>query len=105
MRISAWTSDVCPSELERALTSLVPPIVRRFSAAERAELGGGAPADWGRESWQIARDFVYPNAFDRDACEGDLPGETSLTQEDIVKAVPVAPSGRASSRERVGQDG
>lgn len=75
---------------ERAVTSLEPPIVRRYSAAERAALGGGAPVDWGRESWQIARDFVYPNAFDRDACEGDLPGETALTQEDIVEALPVA---------------
>ena len=83
---------------ERAVTSGEPPIVRRYTAQERAELGGGDAAEWGRESWQIARDFLYPTAFDRDACEGDLPGETALTQEDIVQSVPVA-------RKRVQQAG
>lgn len=75
---------------ERAITSGPDEVVRRYSPPERAELGGGTPVDWGRESWQIARDFVYPNAFDRDPCVGDLPGEAALTQEDIVEAVPVA---------------
>src|SRR3546814_5307786 len=74
----------------RAITSAQPPLVRRYSAAERAELAGGTAADWGRESWQAARDFVYPNAFDSDPCSGELPGETALTQEDIVAALPVA---------------
>jgi len=82
---------------ERAITG-EPPVVRRYSAAERAELGGGGPDDWGRESWQTARDIVYPNAFDRDPCEGELPDATALTQEDIVAAVPVA-------RQRVVQAG
>ncbi len=75
---------------ERAITSTERPIARRYSAAERAEYGGGEPADWGRESWQAARDFVYPTAFDTDPCAGELPGETALTQEDIERAVPVA---------------
>lgn len=74
---------------ERAITAAEPPLVRHYSAQEKAAFTGGDPAEWGRESWQIARDFVYPNAFDRDACEGDLPDETALTQEDIVAAVPV----------------
>lgn len=82
---------------ERAITG-EPPVVRRYSAAERAELAGGIPDDWGRESWQTARDIVYPNAFDRSACEGELPDTTALTQEDIVAAVPVA-------RQRVVQAG
>ena len=75
---------------ERAITTGDRPIVRRYSAAERNALGGGEAADWGRESWQIARDFVYPNAFDREACDNDLPDETALTQGDIVEAIPVA---------------
>ncbi len=76
---------------ERAITSAKVPLVRRYTAAERAELGGGGPDDWGRESWQTSRDFVYPNAFDRPACEGeDLPDETALTQEDIVRAIPIS---------------
>ncbi len=83
---------------ERAISSAPEPIVRRYSADERAELGGGSPADWGRESWQISRDFVYPNAFNRAACHGDLPDTAALTQEDIEAAAPVA-------RQRVTQAG
>ncbi|WP_083440034.1 S1/P1 nuclease [Altererythrobacter epoxidivorans] len=75
---------------ERAVTSGAEPIVRRYSAEERAALTGGDAAEWGRESWQIARDFLYPSAFDRPVCEGELPDETALSQEDIVESVPVA---------------
>ena len=76
---------------ERAISDPARPVVRAYSAAERADLGGGTPADWGRESWQISRDFVYPTAFDtEDACEGELPRETKLSQEDIEKGVPIA---------------
>jgi hypothetical protein len=82
---------------ERAITG-EPPVARRYSPAERAELAGGDADDWGRESWQTARDIVYPNAFDRTPCEGELPDATALTQEDIVAAVPVA-------RQRVVQAG
>ena len=83
---SIWDSPLA----ERAITTGPDRVIRRYTADERAELGGGAPEDWGRESWQIARDFVYPTAFDRDACGPELPYEAALTQEDIVEAVPVA---------------
>ena len=76
---------------ERAISDPADPVVRRYSAAERAELGGGAAADWGRESWEIARSFVYPTAFDTDTpCDSELPMKTALTQEDIVRGVPIA---------------
>lgn len=76
---------------ERAISDPADPVVRRYSPAERARLGGGTPEDWGRESWQIARDFIYPTAFHTDdVCSADLPMKTALTQEDIVAAVPVA---------------
>ena len=76
---------------ERAITSSPTPLVRQYSPAERAELGGGTPADWGEESWQTSRDFVYPSAFDRPPCEGDdLPDETALTQDDIERAIPIS---------------
>ena len=76
---------------ERAITSAEVPLVRRYTAEERATFGGGTPADWGRESWETSRDFVYPEAFDRPACEGeDLPDETALTQEDIERAIPIS---------------
>jgi hypothetical protein len=76
---------------ERAISDPADPVVRRYSAAERAELGGGTPAEWGRESWQISRSFVYPTAFDTDeVCNTDLPMRTALTQEDIERGVPIA---------------
>ncbi|ANY18548.1 S1/P1 Nuclease [Tsuneonella dongtanensis] len=71
---------------ERAVTAAIPPLVRRYSPAERAALGGGDSAQWGAESHALARDFVYPNAF------GSEPPSNAaiLTQEAIVAAVPVA---------------
>lgn len=75
---------------DRAITSAQPSLVRVYSEAEKAELAGGAPADWGRESWELSRDFVYPNAFDCSDCTGELPLETALTQEDIAAAIPVS---------------
>jgi len=76
---------------ERAISDPADPVVRRYSPAERAELAGGTPDDWGRESWEIARSFVYPTAFDsEDVCAAPLPAKTALSQEDIVRGVPIA---------------
>jgi hypothetical protein len=91
---SIWDSALA----ERAITSADPPLVRRYSAEERAVIATGGPHDWGRESWQLARDFVYRTAFDRDPCQGDLPLETALSQQDIVASIPV-------SQQRVTQAG
>jgi hypothetical protein len=75
---------------ERALSDPADPLVRRYSPAERAQLGGGGPDDWGRESWEIARSFIYPTAFDTDdVCAAPLPGKTALTQEDIEQSLPI----------------
>ncbi len=76
---------------ERAISDPADPVVRRYSPAERADLGGGTPDDWGRESWEIARSFVYPTAFDtEDVCAAPLPDKTALSQEDIIRGVPIA---------------
>ena len=76
---------------ERAISDPSDPVVRRYTPAERAELAGGKPDDWGRESWEIARSFVYPTAFDTEnICPGPLPEKTALSQEDIVRGVPIA---------------
>ena len=76
---------------ERAISDPADPVARRYAPAERAELGGGVPADWGRESWEIARSFIYPTAFDtEDVCAAPLPMKTALSQEDIVRGVPIA---------------
>jgi hypothetical protein len=84
---SVWDSALA----ERAISGANPPLVRRYSPAERAELAGGTPADWGRESWELARGFVYANALGRELAPGeDSPEEATLSQEAIVAAVPVA---------------
>lgn len=84
---SVWDSALA----ERAISGANPPLVRRYSETERAALGGGVPADWGRESWELARTFVYANALGRDLAAGEAsPKEATLTQEAIVVAVPVA---------------
>lgn len=74
---------------ERAITS-GPSLVHKYSAAERARLGGGLPSDWGRESWEITKDFVYRNAFGRESGAGAMPDKGKLTQQAITEAVPVA---------------
>jgi len=84
---SVWDSALA----ERAISGATPPLVRRYSAAERAALAGGTPADWGRESWELARTFVYANALGRDLAPGEAsPKQATLSQEAIVAAVPVA---------------
>jgi len=84
---SVWDSALA----ERAITAAEPPLVRRYSPQERAALAGGGPADWGRESWELARSFVYANALGRPLAEGkESPEAATLTQEAIREAIPVA---------------
>ncbi|QDK34733.1 S1/P1 nuclease [Sphingomonas sp. IC081] len=48
---------------ERAITAANPPLVRRYSAEEKARLATGKTEDWARESWEISRDVIYPAAY------------------------------------------
>ena len=75
---------------ERAITSANPPLVRRYTPAERAALGGGKVADWGRESWELAGGFVYEQAYDLDPRTQDIPEDGAMSQEAIERAIPVA---------------
>lgn len=76
---------------ERAISDPADPVVRRYTPAERTELAGGTPDDWGRESWDIARSFVYPTAFDTDdLCSQPLSDKVALSQDDIIRGVPIA---------------
>ncbi|WP_375290297.1 S1/P1 nuclease [Qipengyuania sp.] len=74
---------------ERAISE-DPPVVRRYSPAEREALAGGEIADWGRESWQLARQEAYPLAFGCDPCDGSVPKDGTLSQEAIAEGVPFA---------------
>jgi hypothetical protein len=75
---------------ERAISSAQPPLVRRYDAAERAQLDGGKPEDWLRESWQIAKDFLYPLEFDgKIPCEEPEPKVTTWPEAKIAASVPI----------------
>lgn len=78
-------------EAERAISSATPPLVRRYTPAERAALAGGTVADWGRESWQLAR-TIYARAFGRDdPCTGGaLPRGTVWSDAAIEQSLPDA---------------
>jgi hypothetical protein len=75
---------------ERAISAAQPPLVRRYTAAERADLAGGKPEDWLRESWQIAKDFLYPQAFGgKIPCEGEEPKRTTWPESAIRASTPI----------------
>ncbi len=74
---------------ERAISSAVPPLLRRYSAAEHGVYGSGSVEDWSRESWALARALVYARAYDRDPCEGGtLPEAITFTDADIEASLP-----------------
>ncbi len=72
---------------ERAITS-GPNIVRSYSRAERAALGGGSVTDWGKDSWQLARS-IYADLNGGDACK-PITGRVAIDQAMIEKWVPEA---------------
>ncbi|KHK93443.1 S1/P1 nuclease [Novosphingobium malaysiense] len=76
-------------EAERAISSANPPLVRRYSAAEKARFATGSVEDWARESWQVSRDFLYPAAFGTLPCAGDEADHVVWSNEAIEQAIPV----------------
>lgn len=81
-------------QAERAISAAVPPLVRRYSAEERARLATGTVEDWARESWQVSRDFLYPAAFGKLPCkgkegEGKEAEKIVWTNPAIEKAMPI----------------
>lgn len=73
---------------ERAI-STPPSLVRHYSAAERRPIQAGTVADWSRESWQVARDIVYPSALGRDPCKSS-DARAKLDAATIAALVPAA---------------
>ncbi len=77
-------------QAERSISSAVPPLARRYAPEERAELAGGVPSDWGRESWELARK-VYARAYGSDPCNGGvLPEHITWSTEAIEESIPDA---------------
>lgn len=72
-------------QAERAITSAEPPLVRRYAAADFAALSGGTAADWGRESWSLARQ-VYTRAFGFDPCGGAVVPQSVVWSNATIEA-------------------
>lgn len=81
---SVWDGTLA----ERAITS-GPSLVRRYPAATRRRVAAGSVAEWSRESWQVARDVVYPSALRGDPC-APSPKSVTLDEATIERLVPVA---------------
>lgn len=80
---------------ERAI-STPPALIRTYSPAERAAVQGGTVEDWSRESWAVAKEFVYAPAFG-DPC-GPTPARARLDAATIARLV-------APAREQVMKGG
>ena len=73
---------------ERAITT-GPSLIRRYPPAVRRKVQAGTVADWIRQSWEIARDDVYPSVMGDKAC-GDEPAHITMDEATIEKEVPIA---------------
>ncbi|HZU62784.1 MAG TPA: S1/P1 nuclease [Novosphingobium sp.] len=95
---ASWPGDV-PSSLhwfwdkavaERAIATAPGPMVRLYSAEERARIATGQPADWAQESWQIAHDVVYPQAFGHLPARGEAPpAMVVMSQQQLDADAPI----------------
>ncbi|MCJ2183082.1 S1/P1 nuclease [Novosphingobium sp. 1949] len=75
---------------ERAISSANPPLVRTYSKADKARLATGDVADWARESWQISKDFLYPEAFGGTIpCNAREPARITWSEAATEKAIPI----------------
>ena len=55
----------------------------------RAAMAQGSVEDWARESWQIARDTVYPAATHAPACPPTAPADAGMDEAQIEALIPV----------------
>ncbi len=54
-----------------------------------AAIQAGAVVDWARQSWQIARDTVYPSATRAPACPPTAPADAGLDEAATERLIPV----------------
>ena len=66
------------------------PAIRAYSAAEKDQIATGGIADWAQESWQIAHDTVYPQAFGHVVnAEEKTSKDVTISDEAIAKDLPI----------------
>jgi hypothetical protein len=73
---------------ERAITS-GPSLIRRYSPAVRKREQAGSVVDWVHQSWEIAKNDVYPSVMGDKACS-DEPTHVTMDEATIEKEVPIA---------------
>ncbi len=56
--------------------------------ASRAAMAAGTVEDWARESWDTARDTVYPTATHAPACPPTKPADAGLDEAAIQQLIP-----------------
>lgn len=81
-----WDVEVA----QAAINASPEPMVRGYSADERAKLSGGTQWDWGRESWGLARTQVYAAALGGDPCRQGAPRYASFDKAAMNRALPIA---------------
>ncbi len=81
---SVWDGPLA----ERAATT-GPSLVRRYTPAEKASLGAGDAASWGRQSWDVAHAAYAAATTDGQAC-GPMPAKVVFDEPMIAKLVPIA---------------
>ncbi|OYY71571.1 S1/P1 nuclease [Sphingomonas sp. 28-63-12] len=74
---------------ERAITT-GPSLVRRYSAAEAAQIEAGTTEDWSREAWAVSRDVAYPSAIGDQPCTTPPPARAKLDDATIERLIPIA---------------
>ncbi|HWU04624.1 MAG TPA: S1/P1 nuclease [Novosphingobium sp.] len=90
-----WDKDVA----EAAVALPGPPLVRAYSADERAAIATGTVEDWAKESWIIARDKVYPQVY------GHRAGPADHAREPIAFTSAMLAADAPIGRERLRQAG
>lgn len=65
-------------------------IVRPYSAEERKMIATGAVDDWARESWELARGLVYPQAFGKVPTAAEEASEVTIPDAEIGRDAKVA---------------
>ncbi len=54
-----------------------------------AAMAAGSVEDWAKESWEVARDIVYPTATHAPACPPTKPADAGLDEAAIQQLIPV----------------
>jgi hypothetical protein len=64
-------------------------LLQGTTAESRAAMQQGSVTDWAKESWELARDTVYPSATHAPACPPTRPADAGLDEAAVQQLIPV----------------